>query len=84
MNPRLSPCGGTKTGRTHLDAFTAQKVQVIWKVVQPDPQGNCTIRIGGGVKENDFQELYYTNGSKLDKGKFPCGRSQNMIETKEI
>ena len=53
-----------------------------------DLKGNCTIRIGDGLTDDndEFEILYPTDGSAnvSTGGKFPCGRSTNNVEAKEI
>jgi len=85
LNPLIGPCGGAKPGRVHFDAEQGSVANVEWKVSHSDNLGNCSIRLGEGLTENDFVVLHPTDGSGTkDSGYFPCGRSSNMLEGKEI
>ena len=84
LNPKVGPCGGTKPGRAHFDAASGSKVFAMWKVVHPDMEGNCTIRLGGGLSDEDFKVMTPLDGSANKKGYFPCGSSSGTIEGKEF
>jgi hypothetical protein len=45
-----------------------------WKTLHPSPEGNCTVRIGQGIDEDEFFTLRPRDGSSNKDGSFPCGR----------
>ncbi len=57
---------------------------IAWKTVHPSPTGNCTIRLGEGLDENDFKVLSPLDRSANKKGSFPCGREESALEGKEV
>lgn len=54
-----------------------------WRVVHSASNGNCTVRIGEGLDEDDFMVLKPRDGSANADGSFPCGR-ENGYEGKEF
>jgi hypothetical protein len=85
LNPHMQPCGGTLRGRSHLMSDVGSKHTVTWKTIHPDPQGNCTIRLGSKGEDKNMVTLYPLDGSgKKTKGKFPCGRETSSAEGKLI
>jgi hypothetical protein len=85
LNPHMQPCGGAPRGRSHLMSDVGSKHLVTWKTEHPDPDGNCTIRLGSRGEDKDFVTLYPLDGSgKKTKGMFPCGRSTSNAEGKLI
>lgn len=84
LNPHLQPCGGAKPGRAHFDAEAGSKAHIMWRVKSPDSNSNCTIRLGGGLRDDDFETLTPLDGSADSRGQFPCGRNGNAVEAKEI
>ena len=79
------PCGGANTlGVVHYATRPGSRNFIGWKVINPAPEGNCTVRIGMGPNENDFKVLFPIDGTADDSGSFPCGREQNPLEGKEF
>jgi hypothetical protein len=57
----------------------------MWRTIHPDLSGNCTIRLGDGLSEEDMEVLYPLDGSANNtEGRFPCGRTTTSMEGKEI
>lgn len=52
--------------------------------MHPSPTGNCTVRLGEGLEEDDFLVLFPRDGSADTTGKFPCGREVTAFEGKEF
>ena len=73
LNTHITPCGGFKPGKVHFDAEVNSKDFVAWKIVHPDIDGNCTIRIGNGVNQENFKTIKPL-GESDKNGKFECGR----------
>jgi len=84
LNPHLEPCGGFKPGRVHFDAEVSSKVFVAWKTVHPDATGNCTLRLGAGLMQSNFEVIRPLDKSADIHGKFPCGRDQSDYDGKMI
>jgi hypothetical protein len=85
LNPSMAPCGGAKEGRVHFDAETGSKAFIMWRTIHPDLTGNCTIRLGDGLSEEDMDVLMPLDGSaNTTEGKFPCGRTTSSMEGKEV
>jgi hypothetical protein len=52
------PCGGANTlGVVHFTTKPGSRNFIGWKVIDPAPEGNCTVRLGMGPNENDFKVL---------------------------
>lgn len=51
--------------------------------MHPSLSGNCTVRIGTGLDENDFFVMKPRDGSANADGSFPCGREVGY-ESKEF
>lgn len=49
-----------------------------------DIVGNCTIRLGSGVSQENFQVIKPIDGSANKLGKFECGREHNNYDGKVI
>ena len=45
-----------------------------WKVAHPAQDGNCTVRVGQGLDEDEFVVLKPRDGSAFKDGSFACGR----------
>ena len=85
LNSHMQPCGGALRGNSHLMSEVGSKHTVTWKTMHPDPQGNCTIRLGSKGEDKNMVTLYPLDGSgKKSKGKFPCGRETSSAEGKLI
>jgi hypothetical protein len=56
---------------------------VAWKVMHPDVEGNCTIRLGSGENEGDYKVLRPIDVQD-SKGKFECGRQQSNYDGKIV
>lgn len=82
-NARVGPCGGYPKGKVFFDAEVDSKIMVAWKVLHPDSEGNCTIRLGAGESEADFRVLRPLDVKDM-KGKFECGRSQSNYDGKIV
>ena len=79
------PCGGANTlGVVHFTSKPGSRNFIGWRVINPAPQGNCTVRIGLGPNEDDFKVLFPADGSADETGSFPCGRQQSPLEGKEF
>jgi len=70
----LPPCGGSEKGFVHYMATPGSRNFVQWKVSHPTPEGNCTLRVGQGLDEDEFIVLKPRDGSAYKDGSFPCGR----------
>lgn len=85
IDRREAPCGGANSvGVVHFATRPGSRNLVGWKVINPAPEGNCSIRLGIGPNENEFVTLYPIDGSADDDGTFPCGRVQTPFEAKEF
>jgi len=51
--------------------------------LHPDVNGNCTLKLGTGMLENNYEIIQPIDGSAIN-GKFPCGREQTNYEGKTI
>jgi hypothetical protein len=68
------PCGTAEKSSTHYLSKPGSRNYVQWKVSKSSPDGNCTVRLGSGLDEDDFTVLKPTDGTADENGKFPCGR----------
>jgi hypothetical protein len=79
------PCGGIPKGHVHYLAKPNSRNYIEWKVLHPSKTGNCTVRLGQGLDEDDFTVLFPRDGSADKKtGSFPCGREITAYEGKEF
>lgn len=85
VNREIQPCGGANTfGTVHFVAKPGSRNYIAWKVNNPAPLGNCTVRLGMGPDESDLTVLYPLDNSANADGSFPCGRRETPIEGKEF
>ncbi len=68
------PCGGSEKSFVHYMATPGSRNFIQWKVSHPSVDGNCTVRIGQGLDEDEFFILKPRDGSANKDGSFPCGR----------
>jgi len=78
-DPNNQPCGGLEKGAVHYLAQPGSKALIQWKVLHSAPEGNCTLRVGHGLDqeegdENKFITLIPRDGSADQHGSFACGR----------
>ncbi len=78
-SPNEQPCGKTAKGTVHYMATPGSKNYLQWKVIHPAAEGNCTVRIGLGLDQEEADEgrlltLKPRDGSANLEGSFPCGR----------
>jgi len=78
------PCGGLPKGQVHYLQAPNSRNFVMWKVLHPSKVGNCTVRLGSGNDEAEFQVLRPRDGSADAEGKFPCARQATPYEGKEF
>lgn len=78
------PCGGTEISPVHFVSTPGARNFIAWKTLHPSKKGNCTIRIGDGPNESDFQTLLPLDNSANKKGFFACGREFAELEGKEV
>ena len=84
LNLHDQPCGGSLKGAVHFATTPGSRNFIAWKVTHSVPNGNCTIRMGTGPNENDFQVLFPLDKSANKNGQFPCGREETNMEGKEV
>ena len=77
------PCGGADKGPIHYLATPGSRNYIQWKVLYPNSNGTCTVRVGVGLDEDDFIVLKPRDGSASKDGSFPCGREMGY-EGKEF
>jgi hypothetical protein len=77
------PCGATDKGFVHYMATPGSRNYVQWKVLHAAADGNCTLRIGQGLDEDDFLVLRPRDTRVNRDGSFACGR-QPGYEGKEF
>lgn len=77
------PCGGADKRFVHYITTPGSRNYVQWKVIHPAIDGNCTIRVGQGVDEDEYIVLKPRDGSAYPDGSFPCGREIGY-EGKEV
>ena len=82
INPHSEPCGGMAAGRVHFDAEAGSKIFVAFKTVHPDSKSNCTVSLGQGNQQQNYEALIPLDGSANSHGKFPCGREQSNYDGK--
>ena len=73
------PCGGAEKGKVHYLTYPGSKNYLQWKVSHATPEGNCTVRVGHGLDEDESNEgrllvLHPKDGSANEEGSFACGR----------
>ena len=73
--PNKQPCGNTEPGHIHLLTQPGARNYFQWRTIRPVSDGNCTVRFGTGLDENEFTVLKPRDGSADKDGAFPCGRN---------
>lgn len=68
------PCGGADKGYVHYLATPGSRNFIQWRVMHPSVDGNCTVRVGQGLDEDEFIVLRPRDGTANKDGSFPCGR----------
>jgi len=83
--PSGSVCSGTTRGLTHYEGIQNGRSLIGWRVSQPSPTGNCTIRITDSPSDSKMKSLRPLDDSgNTDTNVFPCGRTETNFEAKEI
>jgi hypothetical protein len=75
----MAPCGGVRKQKSHTLTNKGSNLDVIWEVITPIAQGNCTVKISPGLeKEDNFTVLYPIDIKTSANGEFPCGRRKDF------
>ena len=80
----VAPCGGTQIGPVHYETTPGSRNIVAWKVINPNHNGRCIIRVSDSPNTKDYRIVLPTDGSAADDGSFECGRDITPYEAKEF
>jgi hypothetical protein len=72
--PNEAPCGGADKGFVHYMATPGSRNFVQWRVLHPQANSTCIVRIGVGLDEGEFIVVKPRDGSADKHGSFACGR----------
>ena len=48
----MGPCGGAQKAKGHVLTTPGSRNFIQWKVINPAPSANCTLRLGTGILDN--------------------------------
>jgi len=75
----IAPCGGVSKQKTHTLTNKGSNLDLIWEIINPISQGNCTVKISPGLNnEGNFTILYPIDIDTNINGEFPCGRKKEI------
>ena len=60
--PNKQPCGNTEPGHIHLLTQPGARNYFQWRTIRPVSDGNCTVRFGTGIDEDEFTVLKPRDG----------------------
>jgi hypothetical protein len=75
----IAPCGGVEKRKADTLTNRGSIINVIWEIVNPAPQANCTVKLSPGLdEESNFTALYPNDLVTDNTGSFPCGRTKGF------